>query len=101
MLACPGAAQGFTLAPLIRTDEAAHEAVPKRGLLCQNPRNGAVMTRQQVLDLYFMDARAKLLDIAAFMDRIDRADGDEDFRMKSFRKTIALRNTKKNRAEKD
>jgi len=58
------------------------------------------MTRQQVLDLYFMDARAKLLDIAAFMDRIDRAEGDEDFRMKAFRKTIAVLNSKKNRAEK-
>ncbi len=58
------------------------------------------MTRQQVLDLYFMDARAKLLDLAAFMDRVDRADGDEDFRMKAFRKTLALLAAKKNRAEK-
>jgi hypothetical protein len=58
------------------------------------------MTRQQVLDLYFMDARAKLLDLAAFMDRLDRADGPEDFRMKAFRKTIAVLNAKKNRAEK-
>jgi hypothetical protein len=58
------------------------------------------MTRQQVLDLYFMDARAKLLDLAAFMDRVDRADGDEDFRMQAFRKTIAVLNAKKNRAEK-
>ena len=58
------------------------------------------MTRQQVLDLYFMDARAKLLDLAAFMDRVDRAEGDEDFRMKAFRKTIAVLNSKKNRAEK-
>jgi len=24
------------------------------------------MTRQQVLDLYFMDARSKLIDLAAF-----------------------------------
>ena len=58
------------------------------------------MTRQQVLDLYFMDARAKLLDIAAFMDRVDRAEGEEDFRMKAFRETIAVLNEKKNRAEK-
>src|SRR5215510_15258380 len=29
------------------------------------------MTRQQVLDLYFMDARSKLIDIAAFLDRAD------------------------------
>ena len=47
-----------------------------------------------------MDARAKLLDIAAFMDRVDRAEGEEDFRMRAFRQTIAVLNAKKNRAEK-
>src|SRR4051812_33586518 len=62
--------------------------------------DGVAMTRQQVLDLYFMDARAKLLDLAAFMDRVDRAEGPEDFRMKAFRETIAVLNAKKNRAEK-
>lgn len=39
------------------------------------------MTKQQVLDLYFMENRAKLIDIAAFLDRIDRAEGDADFRL--------------------
>ena len=33
------------------------------------------MTRQQVLDLYFLDARHKLIEIAAFIDRVNRADG--------------------------
>ena len=47
-----------------------------------------------------MDARAKLLDIAAFMDRIDRAEGEEDFRMRAFRETLAVLNAKKGRAEK-
>ena len=47
------------------------------------------MTKQQVLDLYFMDARSKLIDLAAFMDRVERAEGEEDFRMKSFRRTLA------------
>jgi hypothetical protein len=42
------------------------------------------MTRQQVLDLYFMDARAKLIDIAAFLDRLDRAEGEADFRLGAF-----------------
>ncbi len=46
------------------------------------------MTRQEVLDLYFMDARSKLIDLAAFMDRVERADGTEDFRMKAFREAI-------------
>jgi hypothetical protein len=47
------------------------------------------MTRQQILDLYFMDARHKLIDLAAFMDRVERAKGDEDFRMKAFREALA------------
>ena len=46
------------------------------------------MTRQEVLDLYFMDARCKLIDLAAFMDRVDRASGPEDFRMTEFRKAL-------------
>jgi len=47
------------------------------------------MTRQQVLDLYFMDARSKLIDLAAFLDRLDRADGEADFRLAGFRKALA------------
>lgn len=46
------------------------------------------MTKLQVLDLYFMDARSKLIDLAAFMDRVERAEGEEDFRMKAFRKAL-------------
>ncbi|HLX71204.1 MAG TPA: hypothetical protein VKV04_16385 [Verrucomicrobiae bacterium] len=46
------------------------------------------MTRQQVLDLYFMDARSKLIDLAAFIDRIERASGEDDFRMKAFREAV-------------
>ena len=46
------------------------------------------MNRQQLLDLYFMDARAKLIDIAAFLDRIDRAGGEADFRYAAFRTAL-------------
>ena len=46
------------------------------------------MTRQQVLDLYFMDARSKLIDLAAFLDRLDRAEGEPDFRLGAFRKAL-------------
>ncbi len=42
------------------------------------------MTRQQVLDLYFMEARAKLIDIAAFLDRVERSEGEPDFRLAGF-----------------
>ena len=46
------------------------------------------MTRQQVLDLYFMDARSKLIDLAAFLDRLDRAEGQADFRLAGFMKAM-------------
>jgi hypothetical protein len=31
-----------------------------------------------------MEARAKLIDIAAFLDRVERAEGDPDFRLTGF-----------------
>ena len=48
----------------------------------------ASMTRQQVLDLYFMENRAKLIDLAAFLDRVDRASGDADFRLAAFKEAM-------------
>jgi len=57
------------------------------------------MTRQKVLDLYFMEARAKLIDLAAFLDRVDRAEGLDDFRIKGFRHALAeLQSTHPGRA---
>jgi hypothetical protein len=56
------------------------------------------MTREQVLDLYFMDARSKLIDLAAFIDRVERTSGEDDFRMKAFRE--ALGELSKNNREK-
>lgn len=49
------------------------------------------MSRQQVVDAYFMEHRARLLDLAAFLDRVDRAGaGTDDFRMKAYRAALAL-----------
>ena len=48
------------------------------------------MTRNELLDLYYLDARARLIDIAAFLDRVDRADGDADFRLGELRKAIPV-----------
>lgn len=39
---------------------------------------------QNPVDLYFMDARSKLIDIAAFMDRVEREGATDDFRYKAF-----------------
>jgi hypothetical protein len=46
------------------------------------------MTRSQVLDLYFVDARARLIDLGAFIDRVERATGEDDFRMRAFRQAL-------------
>jgi hypothetical protein len=48
------------------------------------------MTRQQVLDLYFMDARCKLIELAAFLDRVDRSEGEADFRLGALQKALPL-----------
>ncbi|MFL3666676.1 MAG: hypothetical protein ACJ06V_08855 [Verrucomicrobiota bacterium] len=57
--------------------------------------------QKKILDLYFLDARARLIDIAAFMDRVDRADGGDDFRYDAFRTALkALESEKQDRARK-
>jgi hypothetical protein len=51
------------------------------------------LTSQQVVDFYFMEHRAKLLDIAAFLDRLERAGGSEglqDVRVRALHKAIPL-----------
>ena len=52
------------------------------------------MTKQQVLDLYFLDARHRLVELAAFLDRVERADGKEDFRLNAFRAALVKLNGK-------
>jgi hypothetical protein len=56
------------------------------------------MTKAEILDLYFGDARSKLIDLAAFLDRIERSAGEDDFRIRSFR--AALSHLSKGEAEK-
>ena len=59
------------------------------------------MTRQQVLDLYFLDARHKLIEVAAFLDRVERARGKDDFRLKAFRQALGtMTKVKKDKASK-
>ena len=52
------------------------------------------LTRQQVLDRYFLEHRAALLDVAAFMDRIDRAEtdetGEEEYRIAALRRALEV-----------
>lgn len=37
-----------------------------------------------------MDARCKLIDLAAFLDRIERHPGDADFRLDALRKALPI-----------
>lgn len=46
--------------------------------------------RTKVIDLYFMEHRAKLIDLASFLDRVERSDGEDDFRIEAFRSALAL-----------
>ena len=46
------------------------------------------MNRQKLLDLYFLEARSKLVDLASFFDRLDRADGEADFRLAALLRAL-------------
>lgn len=35
-----------------------------------------------------MDARSKVIDLAAFLDRVDRGEGEADFRLEAIRKAL-------------
>ena len=50
-------------------------------------------TGRELVDEYFIENRTRLLEIAAFLDRLDRSDGalvDRDFRVRAFRDAIRL-----------
>ena len=69
----------------------------------------AMLTPRQVIDAYYLEVRCKLLEIAAIMDRYDRACGREpdaapenDPRLKKCRQSLAILNQPQpdpNRAE--
>ncbi|MBI3912416.1 MAG: hypothetical protein HY320_15965 [Armatimonadetes bacterium] len=60
------------------------------------------LTRRQIVDEYFLENRARLLEIAAFLDRLDRASdagGEEDFRIEALYEAVAaLHSTTPSRA---
>ena len=60
------------------------------------------MTYAQVVEAYFMEHRAKLIDVAAFLDRLERAQqgSGSDFRVESLLSSIdILRDGKPQRAK--
>ena len=53
--------------------------------------NTCPLTQQQLIDEYFMEVRARILDVAAFLDRMDRAaerNAQDDFRMVAMRQAL-------------
>ena len=46
------------------------------------------MDRARITDLYFAEARSKLIDLAAFLDRVERSEGADDFRLRAFRAAL-------------
>ena len=51
------------------------------------------LPRSKVVEQYFMEHRAKLIDVAAFLDRLDRAANDQpkgDFRIDVLHRAIAI-----------
>jgi hypothetical protein len=55
-------------------------------------RSTCPLTQRELVEEYFIEHRTKILDIAAFLDRLDRArerDAEEDFRVVAFRNALA------------
>ncbi len=49
------------------------------------------LTQRELIDEYFMEHRVKVLDLAAFLDRLERArelDAENDFRLRSVRDAL-------------
>jgi hypothetical protein len=50
------------------------------------------LSPKEIVDEYFIENRTRLLEIAAFLDRLDRADPayvSQDFRMRAFTEALA------------
>lgn len=57
------------------------------------PARSCPLSLSKVIDAYFMEHRAKLIDIAAFLDRCERAEDDlggQDFRIAALRESAAM-----------
>lgn len=47
-------------------------------------------TKKQLLDLQFIEMRHKLIEVAAFLDRIERHPGEGDYRLKALEDALPL-----------
>ena len=59
------------------------------------PAIASPKTGRELVDEYFIENRTRVLEIAAFLDRLDRTDdslADRDFRIRAIREAIAILN---------
>ncbi|MFD2257495.1 hypothetical protein ACFSSA_12500 [Luteolibacter algae] len=49
-----------------------------------------MLSKKELLDLQFIDARARLIDLAAFLDRLDRHTGEADARLDYFKAALPI-----------
>ena len=59
--------------------------------MAANDTKSCPLSQQELIDEYFMESRTKILDIAAFLDRLDRSvspDGEDDFRIAAMKSAM-------------
>jgi HPt (histidine-containing phosphotransfer) domain-containing protein len=57
----------------------------------QNQLKTCPQTQREIIDTYFMEHRAKLIDVAAYLDRVDRGQISEpDFRQEAFHQALKI-----------
>ena len=47
-------------------------------------------SKQELLDLQFIEIRHKLIELGAFLDRIDRHPGEADYRLKVLQQALPI-----------
>ena len=49
-----------------------------------------MQTKQEIADLHFIEARARLIELAAYLDRAQRGEGPEDYRNAALRAALPI-----------
>ena len=49
-----------------------------------------MLSKKELLDMQFIDARARLIDLAAFLDRLERHGGGDDIRHRYFMEAVPI-----------
>lgn len=64
--------------------------------MAANDTNSCPLSQQELIDGFFMECRTRILDIAAFLDRMDRSvdeSGSDDFRVVAMKKAMQVLNS--------